>query len=56
MQDGLYEEAISIFDKILASRPAYEVARDSRTLCYKRLQRQPPTPAAEVKEDKQSEG
>ncbi|MFT5853754.1 MAG: tetratricopeptide (TPR) repeat protein [Verrucomicrobiales bacterium] len=42
MEDGLYEEAIPTFEKILARRPGYEKARDSLTLCYKRLQRQPP--------------
>lgn len=38
MQDGLYREAIATFDKILAKRPGYAPARDSRTLCHKRLQ------------------
>jgi len=46
MEDGLYEAAIVTFDKVLARRPSYEAARNSRTLCYKRLQRQPPTAAA----------
>ena len=47
MEDGLYGAAIATFDKILERRPTYESARDSRTLCYKRLQRQPPTAAVD---------
>ena len=41
MEDGHYEAAIATFDKILRKQPNYEAARDSRTLCYKRLQKQP---------------
>ena len=44
-RDPLYEDAIRTFDNILARLPRYEAARDARTLCYKRLQRQPPEPS-----------
>ena len=55
MEDGLYEEAIVTFDKILAKRPTYEKARDSRTLCFRRLQRHPKRPLSYSDTDSNSQ-